>query len=173
MQVKSSVAEIMEADHAELDRMLAELIDEISGPNPDLVEAYHKLDLFWARLAVHIRAEHLVLFPAVLLAAVDLGPDGDRVVELLDTLRRDHDFFMKELARAVKAMRLVPDFGNEAETFDVIRHLITEVSRRLEKHNSAEEEIIYPLAENRSSPQPIRERVMKELQNLPARFQAN
>ncbi len=31
------------------------------------VEASHTgLDLFWARLAVHIRAEHLQLFPAII-----------------------------------------------------------------------------------------------------------
>lgn len=31
-------------------------------------ELYQKLDLFWARLAVHIRAEHLHMFPALLRA---------------------------------------------------------------------------------------------------------
>ena len=171
MQVERSVAEIMEADHAELDKLLAELISGISVDEPDLVLGYRKLDLFWARLAVHIRAEHLVLFPEVIKAAGDLGVDGDEAVALLQELRRDHDFFVKELARAVKAMRLVPDFGNKAETFEVVRRLVVQVQQRLERHNRIEEDIVYPIATVRPHAEAIRERVIKELQNLPARFQ--
>src|SRR5215211_942934 len=41
----------------------------------DLKTAYAKLDLFWARLAVHIRAEHLHLFPAVIQHCGDVTLD--------------------------------------------------------------------------------------------------
>lgn len=155
----------MEADHAELDKLLAELISGISVDEPDLVLGYRKLDLFWARLAVHIRAEHLAVFPSAIEAADDLGRDHEEVAALLMELRRDHDHFIKELARAVKAVRLVPDFGNEAETFVVVRDLVDGVRQRLVRHNQIEEEIVYPLASEK-----IHARVKMELENLPQRF---
>ena len=61
----------------------------------------------------------------------------------LPDLRHDHDFFMNQLARAVKALRLVPDFGNETETFIDIRQLIETVTKRLARHNEIEEKTIY------------------------------
>jgi hypothetical protein len=51
-------------DHVALDRMLKELKAALA--RRDVIAGHAKLDLFWARLAVHIRAEHLHLFPAVL-----------------------------------------------------------------------------------------------------------
>src|SRR5512144_3172526 len=130
MQIETSVREIMEADHVELDQLLADLVNEIFSETPDLVLAYRQLDLFWARLAVHIRAEHLVVFPTVIETADDLGKDHEEIAALLQELRHDHDFFIKELARSVKAMRLVPDFGNEEETFEVVRNLVKGVKQR-------------------------------------------
>ena len=47
--------------------------------NKDVEASYSKLDLLWARLAVHIRAEHLHLFPAVinrLTGSTDTQPDA-------------------------------------------------------------------------------------------------
>jgi iron-sulfur cluster repair protein YtfE (RIC family) len=173
MQSKLSVGEIMEADHVELDELLAQLINAIYSDQPDLVSTYRKLDLFWARLAVHIRAEHLVVFPAVLDIGEGRGDELDHIENLLQELRGDHDFFVKELARAVKAMRLVPDFGNETETYDVVRKLVDGVKQRLIKHNKIEEEVIYPLAvqtEASNSQQNVRENALRELKNLPQRF---
>jgi iron-sulfur cluster repair protein YtfE (RIC family) len=163
MQTEVSAGDILEADHRELDQLLAELVDQLAADLPDLVAVYHKLDLFWARLAVHIRAEHLVLFPAVVAAASE--NNHERLVAIIGDLRHDHDFFIKELARAIKALRLVPDFGNEAETFVIIRELLDGVSNRLVPHNAIEEKGIYPLADRETS-----SRVLKELDNLPKRF---
>jgi iron-sulfur cluster repair protein YtfE (RIC family) len=174
MQSELSVGEIMEADHVELDELLAELIDAIYRDQPDGVSTYRKLDLFWARLAVHIRAEHLVVFPAVLDIGKGPGKEHDDIENILQELRDDHDFFIKELARAVKAMRLVPDFGNESETFEVVRDLVSQVKRRLERHNQIEEEMIYPLAAETDAEHAqlmIRDNALKELENLPRRFQ--
>lgn len=175
MQSKLSVGEIMEADHVELDELLAQLIKAIYSDQPDLVSTYRKLDLFWARLAVHIRAEHLVVFPAVL--EIGKGPEKERkdIENILQELRSDHDFFIKELARAVKAMRLVPNFGNETETFAVVRDLVDGVKQGLIKHNKIEEEAIYPLAERAEAgnlQQKIRESALRELANLPQRFRS-
>ena len=165
MPAELAAGDILEADHRELDQLLVELLDEIGRDVPDPATAYHRLDLFWARLAVHIRAEHLVLFPALLYASNE--DDRESLSATLAELRHDHDFFMKELARAVKALRLVPDFGNEAETFVVIRGLVEAVATRLASHNETEEKTVYPLAD--LSPD-ARSRISKELANLPARF---
>jgi hypothetical protein len=51
-------------DHAAIDRVLKEL--QAALWSSDLETAHAKLDLFWARLAVHVRAEHLHVFPTVL-----------------------------------------------------------------------------------------------------------
>ena len=100
MQTERSTGDILEADHRELDRLLFELLDSLSAAEPDLVSTYRRLDLFWARLAVHIRGEHLVLFPAVLASVSDHENQREYLVRIFGDLRNDHDFFMKELARA-------------------------------------------------------------------------
>ena len=163
----TNAADILERDHRELDGLLAELLRELARDEPDPVTAYHRLDLFWARLAVHIRAEHLVLFPALRESAKDDASKSDKLAAVLVELRHDHDFFMKELARAVKALRLVADFGNEAETFDRIRPLVAAVAARLAAHNDLEERSVYPRADLSPS---ARSAIQKELTNLPNRF---
>lgn len=165
MPTDASARDILESDHRELDHLMANLLEELAREEPDPAKAYHRLDLFWARLAVHIRAEHLVLFPSVLAAADE--NDRHRLTGTLAELRHDHDFFMKQLARAVKALRLVPDFGNEPETFVVIRELVDQVATRLQSHNDLEEKTVYPLADLSPSD---RSRIQKELANLPPRF---
>lgn len=165
MPAELVAGDILEADHRELDQLLAGLLDELGRDVPDPVTAYHRLDLFWARLAVHIRAEHLVLFPSLLAATNE--KNRERLTAVLAELRHDHDFFMKELARAVKALRLVPDFGNEAETFVIIRGLVEAVATRLASHNETEEKTVYPLADLSLTD---RARISKELANLPQRF---
>jgi iron-sulfur cluster repair protein YtfE (RIC family) len=165
MPIEASAGDILEADHRELDQLLAELLDELARDAPDPVTTYHCLDFFWARLAVHIRAEHLVLFPAVLAAAGEAGREP--LTATLANLRRDHDFFMKELARAVKVLHLIPDFGNEPGTFEILRTLVKEVAESLSIHDEMEEQRIYPLADQ--SPW-IGIRILKELENLPSRY---
>ena len=173
MQNETTVAELMEADHVELDGLLAELIIELNSDRRDVVSTYQRLDLFWARLAVHIRAEHLVVFPAVKDIAKVISKGPCDIAAILQELRSDHDFLIKELARAVKAMRLVPDFGNESETFEIVRDLVSQVKRRLERHNQIEEEMIYPLAAEADTEHAqlmIRDNALRELENLPHRF---
>ena len=70
--------------------------------------AFELLDLFWARLAIHIRAENLHLFPALANAPASRFtgkgglPTRDEAHNVLLQLRSDHDFFMKELAEMIK-----------------------------------------------------------------------
>src|ERR1044072_5042640 len=66
-----NATDILVNDHAEVDALLRGLWDAFEDGEAEEVLA--KLDYLWARLAVHIRAEHLHLFPA-LLAAAGSGP---------------------------------------------------------------------------------------------------
>jgi hypothetical protein len=56
--------DLLERDHEELDGVLGELLLALDHGERD--ESFARLDLLWARLAIHIRAEHLCLFPAIL-----------------------------------------------------------------------------------------------------------
>jgi hypothetical protein len=62
MVLKAS--ERLAGDHVALDRLLKQLQATLN--NGDVNACYASLDLFWAKLAVHIRAEHLHLFPGAL-----------------------------------------------------------------------------------------------------------
>jgi hypothetical protein len=175
--VRSEVESILEADHAELDTLLERTFRAIESA--DCREVYLALDYFWARLAMHIRAEHLRLFPAVReiaesKAEADGGVNFDDIPQLLEQLRHDHDFFMTELARAIKALRLVFSFGNEADTLSIVGELTHQVSQRLIAHNEVEEKRIYTLISAEFlAPEAIGElklSIDKELSNLPQRF---
>ena len=172
--MSSNIEDILEADHGELDSLLARVFAAIEAGDRD--ETYRSLDFFWARLAMHIRAEHLRLFPAARRIAENGREDSGDVPRLLEDLQHDHDFFMRNLARAIKAMRLVFDFGNETETFEIVRDLLGEIKERLVVHNRIEEERIYPLA-NEALLEPteletLSRSVKKELDNYPQRFAA-
>src|SRR5437762_2421780 len=101
---------LLAGDHVELDELLRALNNALAGD--DAAAAFARLDLFWARLGVHIRAENLHLFPAILIALADESEKSERLKATLDEaradiaqLRVDHDFFMNESAHAVKTMR--------------------------------------------------------------------
>jgi hypothetical protein len=85
-------------DHAELGKLLGEVRDALEAG--DITRSHSRLDLFWARLAMHIRAEHLHLFPAILQGLkepprVNAGmPSHSEVLSAIEKLRSDHDFFM-------------------------------------------------------------------------------
>ena len=144
-----SLKDQLEADHAEIDQLLDQTLASLAIG--ECVDVYQKLDLFWARLAMHIRAEHRTLFPVIrTISQTSQDPANKEALsgisDLLDELRRDHDFFMHELARAIKAMRLTFYFGNEMETLAVIREFLGQIKERLEIHNRIEEARIYTLA---------------------------
>ena len=143
---------------------------------------FRRLDLFWARLAMHIRAENLHLFPAILIQLKEIDPEGNQssrpaeIRESLDRLRADHDFFMHELADAVKTVRNLRDSGTsdaEGRRLDVVRSSIQAVSQRLESHNAIEEGFIYGLPIELLPPNEqlnVMEGIQRELQKLPPRF---
>ena len=170
--MSSKIEKILEADHSELDVLLERVFAAVDAA--DAEATFRHLDFFWARLAMHIRAEHVRLFPAVRGIAEGAGDDLGDIPAILDELRHDHDFFMRELARAIKAMRLVFYFGNADETFVTVRRILVDIKARLEAHNRIEEERVYRLADDsrlgRDAIVELMASVQKELDNYPQRF---
>jgi len=176
--MKNPVESLLEDDHASLGQLLTELDAELAKPN--IARAFELLDLFWARLAVHIRAENLHLFPALANAPASLFagrgslPTSEEVQNVLARLRSDHDFFMKELAQTIKVMREIA--GNQPanlENFQELRQRMIIIKNRLEAHNRLEEERVYTwpaLLFDEKTVAALSDRLRHELENLPPRF---
>ncbi len=180
LEESQSAEELLGNDHRQLDELLKALLAALE--QSDTRTLFERLDLFWARLAMHIRAENLHLFPAILngpQANTAQGSENPFVAETRETIDRlsaDHDFFMHELAAAVKAVRTMIETSHsetQAQTIDSVRRSITAVSKRLESHNEVEEKLVYLLPRKLLAPDEqvtIVERMRRELQNLPPRF---
>jgi hypothetical protein len=174
----AQVSERLIDDHAALDRVLKQL--QAALRTSDVESAHTKLDLFWARLAVHIRAEHLHLFPTVLSSlenrAISDAPTLDQAQTVVAQLRQDHDFFMHELARAVEIMRQLATTSELAVLSNglaEVKNTLLEVEQRLVKHNEVEENQIYHWAAlilNSGDQEKLIERITMELRKHPARF---
>lgn len=179
----SQVSEQLIDDHAALDKVLKQL--QTALRSSDLETTHGKLDLFWARLAVHIRAEHLHLFPTVLNSlenasvSHESSPSLDEAKSVVAQLREDHNFFMHQLALAVEIMRellTLPEQLTVPEGMNNIKKIVREVERRLVRHNEIEENQIYHWATillNSEEQEQLHERITKELQNRPSRFTLN
>ena len=169
--MKSRVESLLEDDHDSLDQLLTQLEAELDIPSE---RAFELLDLFWARLAMHIRAEHLHLFPAIAGAAQHLsGQDSQpalaEVQQALLDLRSDHDFFMKELAAMMKTARAtkIDEVAIDFKT------RLSAIRKRLETHNKVEEEQVYTwpaLFLDEATISTLNDEVIKELKNMPPRF---
>lgn len=160
MKPGSEAREQLLDDHHAVSEVLRELLTALD--NNDVQTSYSKLDLLWARLAVHIRAEHLHLFPTVMNRLIE----AQSVVE---KLRADHDFFMRELARAVGVLREFP------EQLANVRDTVREIEKRLATHNEIEENQIYHWASTiLTEPEQtdLAARINAELENRPPRFSA-
>ena len=138
--MKNPVKSLLEDDHESLGQLLTELDGELAKHNP--ARAFELLDLFWARLAIHIRAENLHLFPAIANAQTSLFtgraglPTSDEAHQVLLQLRSDHDFFMKELAQMMKVGREISRQKMQSEEeISNLRGCLTIVRQRLEAHN--------------------------------------
>lgn len=150
-------------DHDAVSEVLKQLLTALD--NKDLDTSYSKLDLLWARLAVHIRAEHLHLFPAM----TSRLSEAHAIVE---TLRADHDFFMRELAQAIGRLRESHKTGDEAK-WDAVGDTVREVEKRLATHNEIEEDQIYRWSSTiLTEPEQLEllARINAELENRPSRF---
>ena len=174
------IPQLMEKDHEALGDLLQGL--QSSLDKHEVMTSFELLDLFWARLAVHIRAENVQLFPAILAARPEVFgtalPPLQEVQSTIQQLRVDHNFFMEELSKAVRQMRQLV----KAEFYDQPR-LVTELSRirdrvdavsnRLRAHNKLEEEQVYRwsgLTLNGSRLRILEDTIKHEIENLPHRF---
>ena len=177
--MNNQVESLLEEDHASLGQLLTQLDAELR--RPDIAHALDLLDLFWARLAVHIRAENLHLFPALATAPASLftGKAGLPILEevrnVVARLRSDHDFFMKELARMKKVAREIRAGEREAERKELeeLRQRLAVIRQRLETHNRLEEEQAYvwpSLLFDETTITHLCDQLLHELENLPPRF---
>jgi hypothetical protein len=172
--------DLLEHDHEEMDGVLGELFLALDHGERD--ESFERLDLLWARLAMHIRAEHLCLFPAILGApqALLTGRGGTPRLEELQSaiamLRSDHDFFMHELANAINIMRAlkgIPDGDGLGESLREVRGILLSVKARLCAHNQLEENQVYGWIDvllDEAERSALDARMRHELENLPSRF---
>ena len=170
----------MEKDHEALGDLLQSL--QSSLDKQEVMTSFELLDLFWARLAVHIRAENVRLFPAILSAGskvVDAAlPPLKEVQFTIQQLRVDHNFFMEELSQAVRQMRQLvkAEFYDQprlATELSRIRDRVDAVSNRLRAHNKLEEEPVYGwsrLILNGSRLRILEDTIKHEIENLPPRF---
>lgn len=160
-------------DHAAVDKLLKQIQAALGSKDLEVVHA--KLDLFWARLAVHIRAEHLHLFPTVLRAVNDgFAPSLAEAQTSISQLRRDHDFFMHELARAVEITRqLLTERSGLEQGLNNVKNIVSEVESRLVRHNESEESQIYNWATTLLNPEEqatLASQITAELRKHPPRF---
>jgi len=174
------MSDLLARDHDEVGALFGGLSDAFGRGGAR--EVLGKLDYLWARLAVHIRAEHLHLFPALIAAAVaseDGGMDGtpsaDEVRAAVERLREDHDFFMRELASAVNAAResAARDAALDRGLLTQIRGKVSAVAERLAEHNRLEESEVYLWPEavlGGDELDALRAAMRRELENMPPRF---
>ena len=177
------IPELMGKDHEALDELLQRL--ESSLEKHELITSFESLDFFWARLAVHIRAENVRLFPAILSARPEAFgaalPPLEEIEFTIQQLRIDHNFFMDELSEAVQTMRQLVrmegyDQQNLVRELSRIRDHVHGVSTRLKAHNDVEEEQVYgwPALILSGSEVCVLEAALKrEIENLPPRLGKN
>ncbi|HKE59302.1 MAG TPA: hemerythrin domain-containing protein [Pyrinomonadaceae bacterium] len=174
--MNDSVLTLLQEDHASLGHLLVELDGELLKAN--LSRAFELLDLFWARLAIHIRGENLHLFPALAAISVNQSdndlPTSQEIKDVLTMLRSDHNFFMKELARAIQDMRtMMGQNSARKEELEDLRRQLQVLKRRLDRHNHLEEERVYvwpSLLFDDQALANLADQLQHELHNLPQRF---
>jgi iron-sulfur cluster repair protein YtfE (RIC family) len=167
-------AKVLQQDHREIDELMAAVTESLDAG--DYEGSRQTLDLFWARLAVHIRAEHLVLFPVVTEAIANEEVDEQfaALSDVINGLRSDHDHFMYELAGVIKLMGSIdPADGGKRRRMGKVRERLGTVREQLARHNRIEEETLYPLESLLSRGRDVvkvTERLKAQLENMPARF---
>lgn len=151
----------LEADHRELDELYKAALAALESGSR--AAALIRVDIFWARLAMHIRAEHLHLFPAI---ARIKGNEA-----AIERLRNDHNSFMQKLAAAMKLLRASehdaePDLGAALS-------ILAELGGLLADHNRFEEQTVYAQDVtflSGAEQDELARSIEEEITNLPPRF---
>ena len=148
---------LLAADHKEMDQLFLRGVEALRERDPG--KAHPALDRIWMRLAVHIRAEHKILFPA-------LAESGAEVQAQVKDLRSDHDYFMAALAKTLSTLR------DPALDIPSLQIEVEQIRRRLTAHNAIEESKIYPLVDllPPNQRQNLLEGLIRELAFLPERY---
>lgn len=169
----------LESDHQSLGELLKTLQMALVGG--DLKATHSHLDSFWARLAVHIRAEHLHLFPSVLDSLAQLtdhsdSPSVSEAEKIIEELRHDHDFFMRQLSSAMMLVRELLTLNDQFRItagLEEVAEIVAAVEQRLCAHNKTEEQMIYRWISavlDSETQALLNTEVKRELANLPPRF---
>lgn len=175
--MKNPIESLLQDDHEAVGVLLTDLDAELK--KPDLARSLQLLDLFWARLAVHIRAEHLHLFPAVTNASASLFtrsgrlPTYEEAQTVIARLRADHDFFMKELALLIRNMRELVRGKPALGPIEDLRQRLSTIAKRLAVHNRLEEDQVYAwplLLFDEQTVVALIGRLQGELDHAPPRF---
>jgi hemerythrin-like domain-containing protein len=167
--MSSAIEQLLASDHSEIDAILARVFAALDSGCRD--EILLSLDRFWARLAVHIRAEHKELFPTLVAVAQSKLGSSEQAGQfrlLIDDLRRDHSDFMRQLAILVSNER-----EEEKVEYAEIRQRLEVLSSRLALHNEIEESNVYSLANrllSESDAVGLCTRIEMELRHMPPRF---
>jgi hypothetical protein len=104
------------------------------------------------------------------------GPNLSEAQSIVNKLRADHDFFMRELARAVGILRELPRPLGSADSeasFTSVHEAVLEIEKRLANHNQIEENQIYRWASTiltEAEQVDLATRINAELVNQPPRF---
>ena len=179
-QEPPDAAGLMADDHSRLHKLIDDLFAALDEGNTAL--SFERLDLLWARLAVHVRAEHLCLFPSILGAprANFTGTGGtpryEEAQRAIDVLRHDHDFFMRELSTAVNTMRKHRTASDPVVTSGLLREVgrcVVSVETRLQTHNQLEEEQVYTWVDallGEAERSALTACMRRELENIPPRL---
>jgi iron-sulfur cluster repair protein YtfE (RIC family) len=177
MNATEMAASVLTDDHAKIDTWTGDLLAALE--EGDQLKVFARLDVLWARLAVHIRVEHLCLFPSILGANfgnTGTGPTYEEAQGVIDQLRLDHEFFMRELGASVNSMRKQQDASDNRlarEQFRKVGCSVVEIQARLVKHNLLEENHVYKWVNvllNEAERLVLVARITRELENIPARF---
>jgi hypothetical protein len=97
---------------------------------------------------------------------------------MVEVLRTDHDFFMRELARAINTLRELRHrvlTASDETKLNALGDAVREIERRLATHNELEEKQIYLWSSTiLTEPEQLelRARINAELENHPPRFSA-
>ena len=176
-------ADVLADDHSEIDRLIHNVLTALERANKG--QSFELLDLVWARLAVHIRAEHLCLFPSILgappVSFTGSGgtPQYDEAQSAIDLLRHDHDLFMRELGTAVNTLR-TQKTGSDHDVFSKqlrdVRRCVVKVQSRLDQHNHLEENHVYKWVNvllGEAERVALTARIRYELENTPPRLRSD
>lgn len=96
-----------------------------------------------------------------------------RLPDNISTLRRDHDFFVKEIGKDVNLLRVDEKEKRKNVDLGEIHKDLVIIAGRLEVHNTLEEEDVYPLAQALLTAEEVAElevSMSRELAKLPPRF---